>query len=285
MKNIGFIGVGYMGYGIAKNILKAGHKLFVVANKNREPIEKIVSEGATEVANFDEFKDKNLDVLFKCVTNTPIAKEIAEKLSSILSNNCLVIDITTHNKTGSIETEKIYKKNSIRYIECPVMGGPVQAEEGVLGGIVGASDENFKIAEPFLKCFCKNYFHFGPVGMGAKSKLLNNFLTLGNAALINHLAKTAKDFGLNMKKLFEVAKLGSGNSAALNRVFESLLVGDYTGFKFTAKNSVKDLTYIQDLLKDFPEAEKVAEINKKYFQKAVDVGYGENFISELINKK
>jgi 3-hydroxyisobutyrate dehydrogenase-like beta-hydroxyacid dehydrogenase len=53
MKNIGFIGVGYMGYGIAKNILKAGHKLFVVANKNQEPIEKIVSEGATEVANFD----------------------------------------------------------------------------------------------------------------------------------------------------------------------------------------------------------------------------------------
>jgi 3-hydroxyisobutyrate dehydrogenase-like beta-hydroxyacid dehydrogenase len=153
MKNIGFIGVGYMGYGIAKNILKAGHKLFVVANKNREPIEKIANEGAIEVKNFDEFKDKNLDVLFKCVTNTPIAKEIAEKLSSILSNNCLVIDITTHNKTGSIETEEIYKKNNIRYIECPVMGGPVQAEEGVLGGIVGASDENFKIAEPYLKKF------------------------------------------------------------------------------------------------------------------------------------
>ena len=50
-------------------------------------------------------------------------------------------------------------------------------------------------------------------------------------------------------------------------------------------NSVKDLTYIQDLLKDFPEAEKVAEDNKNYFQKAVDDGYGENFISELIDKK
>ena len=50
-------------------------------------------------------------------------------------------------------------------------------------------------------------------------------------------------------------------------------------------NSVKDLTYIQDLLKDFPEAEKIAEDNKNYFQKAVDDGYGENFISELIDKK
>ena len=285
MKNIGFIGVGYMGYGIAKNILEKGNNLFVIANKNRKPIEKIVAEGATEVKSFEEFKEKKINVLVKCVTNTPIAKEIATKLSKILDEKTLIIDITTHNKTGSIETEKIYQSSNINYIECPVMGGPVQAEQGVLGGIVGASEDNFKLTEPYLKLFCKNYFHFGPVGMGAKSKLLNNFLTLGNAALINHMAKAAKKFDLDMQKLFDVAKLGSGNSAALVRVFDALLQGDFTGFKFTATNSVKDLSYIQDLLKDFPEAEKIAEDNKNYFQKAVDNGYGENFISELIDKK
>ena len=285
MKNIGFIGVGYMGYGIAKNILKHKNKLFVIANKNRKPIEKIVSKGAEEVKSFEEFSSKNLDAMFMCVTNTPIAKLISEKISDILDSKTLIIDITTHNKTGSMETEEIFKAKKINYVECPVMGGPVQAEEGILGGIVGASDENFKIAEPYFNFFCKEYFHFGPVGMGAKSKLLNNFLSLGNAALVNHLAKSAKEMGLDLKKVFDVAKLGSGNSAALNRVFDNLLKGDFTGFKFTASNSVKDLTYIQDLLKDFPEAEKVAEVNKNYFQKAVDDGYGENFISELINKK
>ncbi len=285
MGNVGFIGVGYMGYGIAKNILEKDNNLFVIANKNRKPIEKIVSKGAVEVKSFEDFRDKQLNVLVKCVTNTPIAKEIATKLSSILDEKTLIIDITTHNQSGSIETEKIYQSKNINYIECPVMGGPVQAEEGVLGGIVGATDANFKLAEPYLKLFCKNYFHFGSVGMGAKSKLLNNFLTLGNAALINHMAKAAKKFDLDLQKLFDVAKLGSGNSAALIRVFEALLQGDSKGFKFTATNSVKDLTYIQDLLKDFPEAEKIAEDNKNYFQKAVDDGYGENFISELIDKK
>ena len=285
MKNIGFVGVGYMGYGIAKNILKNKHKLYVIANKNRKPIDKIVKEGAEEINSLEEFNNKKLDALFMCVTNTPIAKEIAKKLTKVLKENTLVIDITTHNKIGSTETEKIFKLNNINYVECPVMGGPIQSEEGILGGIVGATDDNFKLAEPLLKLFCKNYFHFGKVGMGAKSKLLNNFLTLGNAALINHMAKTAKKLNIDLQKLFDVAKLGSGNSAALSRVFDNLLKNDYTGFKFTAKNSVKDLTYIQDLLKDFPEAEKVAEVNKKYFQKAVDNGYGESFISELINKK
>ena len=285
MKNIGFIGVGYMGYGIAKNILKTGHKLYVVANKNRKPIDKIVKDGAEEIKSLEEFSNKKLDALFMCVTNTPIAKSISEKISKILDNKTIVIDITTHNKTGSIETEEIYKLNNINYIECPVMGGPTQAEEGVLGGIVGGSEENFQLAEPYLKIFCKDYFYFGSVGMGAKSKLLNNFLTLNNVVLINHFAKTANELGLDLKKLFDVAKLGSGNSIALNRIFENLLKGDFTGFKFTATNSVKDLSYIQDLLKDFPDAEKITELNKNYFQKAVDNGYGENFISELINKK
>ena len=72
MSNVGFIGVGYMGYGIAKNILEKGNSLFVIANKNRKPIEKIVSEGATEVKSFEEFKEKKLNVLVKCVTNTTI---------------------------------------------------------------------------------------------------------------------------------------------------------------------------------------------------------------------
>ena len=285
MKNIGFIGVGYMGYGIAKNILSNKNKLFVIANKNRKPIDRIVKEGAEEVKLLEDFANKKLDALFMCVTNTPIAKSISEKISKILNNKTIIIDITTHNKTGSIEVDAIFKKNDINYVECPVMGGPVQAEEGALGGIVGATQENFKKSEPYLKYFCKEYFYFGEVGMGAKSKLLNNFLSLGNGALVNHLAIGAKELGLDLQKVFDVAKLGSGNSAALNRVFDNLLKGDFTGFKFTASNSVKDLTYIQDLLKDLPEAEKVAEVNKNYFQKAVDQGYGENFISELINKK
>ena len=285
MNNVGFIGVGYMGYGIAKNILTKNNNLFVIANKNRKPIEKIVTKGAKEVKTLEEFREKQLNVLVKCVTNTPIAKEIATKLSKILDKKTLIIDITTHNKTGSIETEKIYRSSNINYVECPVMGGPAQAEEGILGGIIGATDNNFKLAEPYLKLFCKNYFHFGSVGMGAKSKLLNNFLTLGNAALINHMTIAAKKFGLDLQKFFDVAKLGSGNSAALNRIFDALLKDDLTGFKFTAINSVKDLSYIQDLLKEFPEAEKIAEDNKNYFQKAVDDGYGENFISELIAKK
>ena len=282
--NVGFIGVGYMGYGIAKNILKKGNDLFVIANKKRAPIDKIVSDGAIEVKSYNELSEKNLDALFLCVTNTPIAINIAEKISTLLKDKTLIIDVTTHNQNGSIKMEKIFSKQKINYIECPVMGGPAQAEEGVCGGIVGASEENFKKSEVYLKTFCKDYFHFGEVGKGAKSKLLNNFFSLGAATYVIELIKSAKKLDVDLEKLFAVAKLGSGNSTALNRIFDNVLKGDYTGFKFSTANTLKDLTYIQEMLKDVGNAEKLADVKKSFYKKAVDEGHGDLFISELIQK-
>ena len=282
--NVGFIGVGYMGYGIAKNILKKGNNLFVIANKKRAPIDKIVSDGAIEVKSYNELCEKNLDALFLCVTNTPIAINIAEKISTLLKDKTLIIDVTTHNQNGSIKMEQIFLKQKINYIECPVMGGPAQAEEGVCGGIVGASEENFKKSEVYLKTFCKDYFHFGEVGKGAKSKLLNNFFSLGAATYVIELIKSAKKLDVDLEKLFAVAKLGSGNSTALNRIFDNVLKGDYTGFKFSTANTLKDLTYIQEMLKDVGNAEKLADVKKSFYKKAVDEGHGDLFISELIQK-
>ena len=125
--NVGFIGVGYMGYGIAKNILKKGNNLFVIANKKRAPIDKIVSDGAIEVKSYNELCEKNLDALFLCVTNTPIALSIAEKVSTLLKDNTLIIDVTTHNQNGSIQMEQIFSKQKINYINTP--SGFVQHQE------------------------------------------------------------------------------------------------------------------------------------------------------------
>jgi 3-hydroxyisobutyrate dehydrogenase-like beta-hydroxyacid dehydrogenase len=98
------------------------------------------------------------------------------------------------------------------------------------------------------------------------------------------MIKGAKKFDIDLKKLYDVAKLGSGNSAALSRIFDNLLKYDYTGFKFTAKNSYKDMSYILELLKDMPDAENLAKDTKDFYKDDIDIGNGELFISELIKK-
>ncbi len=282
-RKIGFIGAGYMGFGIAKNLLKHNFKLKVIAHINRDPIEKLLSLGAKESKNYEDLS-KNIDCLFICVTNTPIAVQIAKAISSKLSQDTLVIDITTHKQNGSIQMEEIFNKNKVHYVESPVMGGPVQAEEGILGGIIGASLENFNKSKVYLNAFCKNYFYFGEVGMGSKTKLICNFLSLGTTTFVIETIKAVEKLDIDLEKFYSVAKLGSGNSGALNRIAENAIKGDYKGYIFTVNNVVKDLNYIHQLLSDMPNAEKLASLSKSFYEDAKNKGYGDLLVSELIKK-
>jgi len=277
---IGFIGAGYMGYGIAHNLLKKNYSLSVIAHKNRKPIEKLVSQGAKESKSLKDIASN--DVIIQCVTNTPIAIEIIKDILPYLKQGTLFIDITTHHATGSIEANNLLKSKKVRYIESPVMGGPVQAEEGVLGAIVGADINDINDAKDILMNFCKDVFHFGEIGIGAKTKLISNFLSLGTATFVIETLKAAKYLNIDMQKLIDVARLGSGNSGALNRIADKAIEGDYTGYIFSVNNTLKDLTYINELLKDLPNAEKLSSLTKSFYKEAADQGKGELLISELI---
>ena len=87
---VGFIGSGYMGFGMAKNLIK-NFDVYVIAHKNRNPIDKLVNEGAKEVLSYEELLNENLDCLMMCVTNTPIATSIAEKIFPFIHNELLII--------------------------------------------------------------------------------------------------------------------------------------------------------------------------------------------------
>ena len=89
---------------------------------------------------------------------------------------------------------------------------------------------------------------------------------------------------IDLKKLYNVAKLGSGNSGALARIADKAVEGNYKGYIFTVNNTIKDLTYIHDMLKNSPNAEKLANLTKSFYKEASDKGYGELLISELIKK-
>ena len=279
---IGFIGTGYMGYGMALNLIN-NYDLTVIAHKNRQPIDDLVQKGAKEAADLEELANLS-NVVLMCVTNTPIALDIVDEISSYLQKKTMIIDITTHKADGSINISHKLSSLDISYVESPVMGGPIQAKEGVLGAIVGCEEKNFEFAKEILMNFCKDVFYFGPIGMGAKAKLVSNFLSLGTATLVIETLKAADQLGIDLKKLYDVAKLGSGNSVSLNRIAESVLENDYKSYMFSVNNTLKDLTYINELFKDIPNAEKLSSVTKSFYEEAKTKGYGDLFISELIKK-
>ena len=120
--------------------------------------------------------------------------------------------------------------------------------------------------------------------MGAKTKLICNFLSLGTTTFVIETIKAAEKYNIDLKKFYSVAKLGSGNSGALSRIADKAIEGDYKGYIFSVNNTLKDLTYIHDLFSDMPNAEKFSSLTKSFYQDASDKGFGDLLISELIKK-
>ena len=282
-KKVGFIGSGYMGFGMAKNLIK-NFDVYVIAHKNRDPINKLVNLGATEILNYNDLLNENLDCLMMCVTNTPVAISIAELIAPIIKDELLVIDLTTHDKLGSTKMKNIFHSKKVKYTVNPVMGGPVQSEEGILGGIWGGDDSNFEESNKYLSSFCKNVFNFGTVEKAAKAKLLSNFLSLLTTTTVIEFFRSANKLDIDTQLLCDVAKLGSGNSGALDRISSKALKGDFKGYVFSVNNTLKDLTYISDLLKDSKNGEQLSQIAKSFYESAQEKGFGDLLVSELIEK-
>ena len=284
-KKILFIGAnGYMGYGMSQNLLKH-NKLYILANKQRNNIENLIKDGAIEIKSYEEIINLNLDCLMLCVTNTPIALKIAKEVGPLLNSSTLVIDLTTHNKNGTKEMKDIFDKFKISFVVSPVMGSKNESLKGILGSIWGGDQSKFEESKIYLDAFCENVFNFGTVEKACAAKLLSNFLSLLTTTTVIEYFKSAKKLDVDWRKLFEVAKLGSGNSGALGRIAEKAILGDYKGYTFSVSNTLKDLTYINDLLKDLPNAEKFSSIAKTFYEESVERGYGDSLISELIDKE
>ena len=194
-EKVGFIGSGYMGFGMAKNLIK-NFDVCVVAHKNRDPIDKLVKLGATEILNYNDLLNQNLDCLMMCVTDTPIAISIAKKIAPMIKEELLIIDLTTHDKLGTSKMKNILSSKLIKYTVNPVMGGPVQSEEGILGGIWGGDNSDFEDSKKYLSSFCKNVFNFGTVEKAAKAKLLSNFLSLLTTTTVIEFFRSANKLSL-----------------------------------------------------------------------------------------
>ena len=273
-----------MGHGMAQNLLKQ-YTIYVLVNKKRENIDILLSNGAIEINSFNEIQNLELDCLMMCVTNTPIAIDIASKVAPLLKNCSLVIDLTTHNKNGARNMKSIFDKFNLSFVVSPVMGSKNESLKGILGSIWGGDNDKYDESRIYLDTFCKDVINFGSVDEACAAKLLSNFLSLLTTTTVVEYFKSAEKLGVDWRKLFEVAKLGSGNSGALNRIAEKAIGGDYKGYTFSVTNTLKDLSYINDLVKDLPNAEKLTSVAKKFYEDSIEKGNGEFLISELIEKE
>ncbi len=281
---IGFIGLGMMGHGMAKNLLAKGFALSVKVNRDRSRLADILAAGARECATNADVAG-NADFVILCVTGSPQVEEIVFGANGLLGaarKDLVVIDTSTSEPGTTGRCREAFAAKGATFVDAPLARTPKEAEEGRLNSMVGADDATFARVKPVLAAFCENIFHVGPPGAGHTLKLVNNFMALTIAASIAEAFAVASKAGVRLDKLHEVVSQGALNSNIFQMIAGGAVQGDLTRMKFSIANAAKDLRYYTHLAESLPVATFVGEAVHQSFNQAVSLGLGERLLASMI---
>ena len=283
MKNIGLIGVGLMGHGIASNLLKKGYALTVLEHSGNQPLEALLAAGAQTAATPAELA-QSVDLIILCVTGSPQVEEVLlspQGVLSALKPGTVIIDCSTAVPTSTERVAAAVIAAGGLFMDAPMTRTAKEAAEGRLNLLVGADADLLERCMPVLRCFAENITHAGPIGTGHRMKLLHNYVSLGTATLIAEAAACATLSGVDMDTFVEVLSKGGGAGVALERMKPYLLAGDASGLRFTVSNALKDIGYYHQMAQDAGADSSIAA-GMKHTLTTASQGEPQSFVPELV---
>lgn len=280
---IGFIGVGLMGEGMASRMLAAGHPLAAMAHRNRAPLDRLIAQGATEAKTPRELAAGS-EVVFLCVTGSPQVEAAMRGPDGVLAGarpGLIVADCSTADPNSTMALAEEAKAKGVAMADCPLGGTPAQAAQGQLSTMVGADAATYAALEPILLTWAAKAVRVGPVGDGHKMKLLNNFLSMGYAAIYAEALALAAKSGISAQTFDSVVRGGRMDCGFYQTFFQYVLNRDRDAHKFTLVNAAKDMRYLAAMADAARLANPVGAAVKNSFAAAVAAGRGEDYVPML----
>ncbi len=238
---IGFIGLGIMGKPMAKNLLKAGHKL-VVHDVAPAPLKEVVAAGAEEGKSPSDVASKT-DVIITMLPNSPHVKEVVLGKNGVIEGarkGSLVVDMSSIAPLAAKEVAAALAKKGIDMLDAPVSGGEPKAIDGTLAIMVGGRQEVFEKAKDILLKMGSSAVLCGDIGAGNVTKLANQVVVALNIAAMSEAYVLATKAGVDPEKVFNAIKGGLAGSTVLNAKSPMVLEGNYKpGFRIELH--IKDL--------------------------------------------
>ncbi|MDH5329995.1 MAG: NAD(P)-dependent oxidoreductase [Aquincola sp.] len=280
---VGFIGVGLMGHGMAKNIVTKGHPLVVLGHRNREPVEHLKSLGATEARTPRELAAQ-CDIIHLCVTGSPQVEANLRGADGVIASGkrgLIVIDCSTSNPVSTLALGDELRAAGMTLVDAPLSRTPVEAEAGTLDTMVGCDDATFRTIEPVLRCWAGNVVHLGPLGLGHKMKLVNNFVAMGYAALFSEALAIARKAGLTVEQFHSVIGSGRMRSGFYDTFIQWSLAGNENAHKFTISNAHKDMRYLASMANEIGAVNNIQTLVKNSFAAMEAAGDGQKYVPML----
>lgn len=283
-QRIGFIGVGLMGHGIAKNLLEKGYAVTIKGHRNRVPVDDLVGRGAAE-AKTGAGLARVSDIVFLCVTGSPQVEESIfgiEGLAAGARPGMTIVDTSTAEPASTNAIRERLAGAGVTFVDAPLARTPKEAEEGRLNTMVGAMPEVFAMLEPVLHAFCENVVHVGPPGSGHVVKLANNFIAMTIACASAEAGMAMRRMGVEPQKLVDVVALGAINNGIFQGVLAQTLKGNYQAIQFALDNARKDIRYYTHMTEGLPMTSIMGEATHQSLVNACMLGYGQEFVPSLV---
>ncbi len=270
-ERVGFVGLGLMGQGMAKNIVGKGYPLAVIAHRNRAPVDDLVGRGAVEVASLEDMA-RGCDVIFLCLTGSPEVAEVIATLKPALSRGSVIVDCSTSDPTVSLRLAAELADIGVDFVDAPLGRTPKEAWAGTLDCMVGATDAAFARVEPIIATWAGKIVHIGGIGDGHKMKLLNNFLSLGYAALYSEALALSRKVGIPIAEFDKVIRGGRMDCGFYQTFMGYALEGNREAHRFTLGNAYKDMRYVESMANAAVVATPMASAVKNSFATAMANG-------------
>ncbi len=273
MTNIGFIGIGLMGLPMAKNILKSGYKL-IAYNRSKEKLELLKNSDA-QIASSIGYLVSNSEVIITMLTDDRAVDEVlgAKEFVNNLKTGSTVIDMSSIKPTTATKHYNNLKLKNINFLDAPVSGGTVGAEEGSLAIMVGGEQNVFNEVNTILKTM-GNPTLVGPTGSGQVSKLANQIivgLTIGAVAEAVTLCEKA---GADPDKMIEALSGGWADSKVLKTHGKRMIDKDFSPKGRTSVH-LKDMNNILECATSYNLHLPISNLVKEMYKTLVENGYGE----------
>ncbi len=282
LERVGFVGVGLMGHGMAKNIVEKGHPLTVIAHRNREPVEDLKGRGAKEALTLHDLATES-DIVVLCVTGSPQVEAILTGPGGLASSGreLIVCDCSTSEPASTTRIAAALAPQGITLIDTPLSRTPKDAEAGTLDVMAGGDDAVFERVRPVLEKFAGRIVRTGPVGSGHAMKLLNNFVSLGYAALYSEALTLGAKAGLTPQVFDSVMRGGRMDCPFYQTFFTWVLERDPNAHLFTISNALKDMTYVASFANAAGVANPLGAAVRNSYALTANAGKAEDFVPML----
>jgi len=273
---IGFIGLGAMGYPMARH-LAARHEV-IVWNRTREKAERHAREHGSKLAR--DLQDVAAgDVIITMLPTSMEVDSIADQLLPVLKKGTLWIDATSGNPDAGRRTAERLATKGVAFVDAPVTGAIVGAENATLTIMIGGSAEDFGRARAVLELCGKKIIHVGPTGAGHAIKALTNSIMGATVWITAECLLIAKKFGIDPKTALEVTNAGSGRSNASENLLPMRLVEGKWPLVFKLALHDKDIRIAAAMAHDQHVAAPMLALTSQLFTAALhELGAGADYV-------